>query len=251
MLELWGGSVPLWSLWWWNKRSFQSPWGCYCFTFFQQKFSHLLDCILLSTAIPGGVSIFSSFMPRKGNSSRPLAMQREPGSSPDTWGSCLIPVPCGGNPFWPCQPPTTSALTYSCDFLPLILRIAFLEELRHCAFKRLLYRTSVAVCAQAHCPPSPDFSAPSTVARPLCPWKLAQRAQYTAMWPMTGAGGSRVIQKETQDPGGDETKWSQVPGVSLVVSRSFWTVSSTGEAHGPKARTLRAQGPRPFPTSRI
>ena len=26
-----GESVPLWSLWWWNKRSFQSPWGCYCF----------------------------------------------------------------------------------------------------------------------------------------------------------------------------------------------------------------------------
>lgn len=50
---------------------------------------------LLPTAIPGGVSIFSSFMPRKGNSSRPLAMQREPGSSPDTL--CLIPVPCEGN----------------------------------------------------------------------------------------------------------------------------------------------------------
>lgn len=50
---------------------------------------------LLPTAIPGGVSIFSSFMPRKGNSSRPLAMQRKPGSSPDTL--CLIPVPCEGN----------------------------------------------------------------------------------------------------------------------------------------------------------
>ena len=75
--------------------------------------------ILLPTATPGGVSIFSSFMPRKGNSSRPLAMQREPVSSPDTWGACLIPVPCGGNQSWPCQPPATSALTYSCDFLLL------------------------------------------------------------------------------------------------------------------------------------
>lgn len=35
------GLVPLWSLWWWNQCSFQSLWGCYCFTFFQQKFSHL------------------------------------------------------------------------------------------------------------------------------------------------------------------------------------------------------------------
>ena len=123
------------------------------FSFFQQKFSHLLGCwpffmaltgfshafchfwvplmgsfcfsfslptgcqvgaylrwltptlpqtnTLLLNAIPGGVSIFSSFMPRKANSSRPLAMQREPGSSPDTWGACLIPVHYGGNPSWP------------------------------------------------------------------------------------------------------------------------------------------------------
>lgn len=81
--------------------------------------SYIATNILLPTAIPGGVSIFSSFMPRKGNSSRPLAMQREPVSSPDTWGACLIPVPYGGNQSWPCQPPATLALTYSCDFLLL------------------------------------------------------------------------------------------------------------------------------------
>ena len=149
--------------------SFSLPTGCQVGAYLRWLTPTLPQTnTLLLNAIPGGVSIFSSFMLRKANSSRPLAMQREPGSSPDTWGACLIPVPYGGNPSWPCQPPTTSALTYSCGFLPLILRIAFLEELRHCAFKRLLYCTSVAVCAQAHCPPSPDFSAPSTGARPLC-----------------------------------------------------------------------------------
>lgn len=100
--------------------SFSLPTGCQAGAYLRYLNPTLPQTnILLPSAIPGGVSIFSSFMPRKGNSSRPLAMQREPVSSPDTWGACLIPVPCGWNQSWPCQPPTTWALTYSCDFLLL------------------------------------------------------------------------------------------------------------------------------------
>lgn len=109
---------------------------------------------------------FSSFMPRKGNSSRPLAMQREPGSSPDTWGH-INPVPCRGISPWPCQPPLwplPTAATF-CSFP----RIAFLGGVRHCAFKRLLYCSSVAVMCMLialHClppqhrPPEPGHCVP-------------------------------------------------------------------------------------------
>lgn len=67
--------------------SFSLPTGCQAGAYLRCLNPTLTPTnTLLPTAIPGGVSIFSSFMPRKGNSPRPLAMQREPGSSPDTWG---------------------------------------------------------------------------------------------------------------------------------------------------------------------
>lgn len=72
--------------------SFSLPTGCQVGAYLRWLTPTLPQTnTLLPNAIPGGVSIFSSFMPRKANSSRPLAMQREPGSSPDTWGGMSDP----------------------------------------------------------------------------------------------------------------------------------------------------------------
>lgn len=243
------GLVPLWSLWWWNQCSFQSLWGCYCFTFFQQKFSHLC-CWPFSTALTGFSHAFYYFwVPLMGTVSASPSPSLQGAKRGPTWGvwilHCHGQTPCfqlqsqevwaSFHPLclgretaldlWLCRGSLAPALTpcvwspslvrgispslVSHHFGPYLqlrlsaafLRIAFLGELRHCAFKRLLYCTSVAVSVHAHCPPLSDSSALSTGARTLCPWKLAQREQYTGMWPMTGAGGSRG------NPEGNSGSW--------------------------------------------